>query len=166
MSKVMAVNAGSSSLKFQLFEMPEEKVLVAGNIERIGMEDAIVTFKFNGTKKKDIMPILDHNVAVDILLKGLIENGIVKSLDEINGVGHRVVQGGAIFKKSESVNEQVAKDVEDLAELAPLHNKANINGYKVKDIIETKRIGIDYAEEYALKPWRFYIKDNIFISKK
>ena len=130
MSKVMAVNAGSSSLKFQLFEMPEEKVLVAGNIERIGMDDAIVTFKFNGTKKKEIMPIKDHNVAVNILLKGLIENGILKSLDEINGVGHRVVQGGAIFKKSEIVTEQVAKDVEDLAELAPLHNRANINGYK------------------------------------
>ena len=130
MSKVMAVNAGSSSLKFQLFEMPEEKVLVAGAIERIGMDDAIVTFKFNGEKKKSIQPIKDHGVAVDILLKGLVENGIVKSLNEIEGVGHRVVQGGAIFKKSEVVTEQVAKDVEDLAELAPLHNKANINGYK------------------------------------
>ena len=130
MSKIIAVNAGSSSLKFQLFEMPEEKVLVQGLIERIGMEDAVVTLKYDGQKKSKTLPILNHAVAVEILLNSLVEENIVASLTEINGVGHRVVHGGEKFAASTVITEEVANTIEELKDLAPLHNPANLTGYE------------------------------------
>ena len=130
MSKIIAVNAGSSSLKFQLFEMPEEKVLVQGLIERIGMEDAVVTLKYDGQKKSKTLPILNHAVAVEILLNSLVEENIVASLNEINGVGHRVVHGGEKFAASTVITEEVANTIEELKDLAPLHNPANLTGYE------------------------------------
>ena len=130
MSKIIAVNAGSSSLKFQLFEMPEEKVLVQGLIERIGMEDAVVTLKYDGQKKSKTLPILNHAVAVEILLNSLVEETIVASLNEINGVGHRVVHGGEKFAASTVITEEVANTIEELKDLAPLHNPANLTGYE------------------------------------
>ena len=130
MSKIIAVNAGSSSLKFQLFEMPEEKVLVQGLIERIGMEDAVVTLKYDGQKKSKTLPILNHAVAVEILLNSLVEEKIVSSLNEINGVGHRVVHGGEKFAASTVITEEVANTIEELKDLAPLHNPANLTGYE------------------------------------
>jgi acetate kinase len=130
MSKVMSINAGSSSLKFQLFEMPEEKVLVSGLIERIGFEDAYFTIKVNGEKIKKVLPIKDHKQGVAILLESLIENKIIKSLDEINGVGHRMVQGGDLFKESVVVKEDTIALVSQFNDLAPLHNPAAIVGYE------------------------------------
>ena len=100
MTKVMAVNAGSSSLKFQLFNMPSEDVITSGIVERIGMEDAIFTIKYNGEKKTDTCSIPDHQVAVDMLLKALVEEGVVQELSEINAVGHRIVHGGEYFNDS------------------------------------------------------------------
>ena len=130
MSKVMSINAGSSSLKFQLFEMPEEKVLVSGLIERIGFEDAYFTIKVNGEKVKKVLPIKDHKRGVDILLESLIEHKVIASLDEINGVGHRMVQGGAMFKESVVVKEDTIALVSQFNDLAPLHNPAAIVGYE------------------------------------
>ncbi len=130
MSKVMSINAGSSSLKFQLFEMPQEEVLVSGLIERIGFEDAYFTIKINGKKDKKVLPIKDHKAGVDILLNSLIENNIIKSLDEINGVGHRMVQGGDKFKESVKVEENTIAQVSEFNDLAPLHNPAAIVGYE------------------------------------
>ena len=130
MSKIMAVNAGSSSLKFQLYQYPQEQVLVSGIIERIGLDDSVVTFKFNGQKKQNTQPIKDHKVAVEILLKKLIDERILSNLNEIDGVGHRVVHGGEAFSKSVVIDDKVAKIIEDLSDLAPLHNPANVIGYK------------------------------------
>ena len=130
MSKIIAVNAGSSSLKFQLFEMPEEKVLVQGLIERIGMQDAVVTLKYDGQKKSKTLPILNHAVAVEILLNSLVEEKIVASLNEINCVGHRVFHGGEKFAASTVISEEVANTIEELKDLAPLHNPANLTGYE------------------------------------
>ena len=129
MSKVMSINAGSSSLKFQLFEMPEEKVLVSGLIERIGFEDAYFTIKVNGEKIKKVLPIKNHQVGVEILLNSLIENKVIASLDEINGVGHRMVQGGDKFTQSVKVEEDTITQVSEYNDLAPLHNPAAIVGY-------------------------------------
>lgn len=129
MSKIIAFNAGSSSLKFQLFEMPEETVLVAGVIERIGMDDAVVNLKFGGAKKTRTLPIANHTEAVAILLDVLISEKIVSSLQEINGVGHRMVHGGEEFAQSAIITEKVAHSIENLSELAPLHNPANLTGY-------------------------------------
>lgn len=126
--KIMAVNAGSSSLKFKLFEMPEEKVITEGNVERIGLEDAYFTIKINGEKQKEVLPIKDHSEAVSKLLKELIARNIVKSLDEIAGVGHRIVQGGWYFKDSELVTDEVKTKIEELIPLAPLHNGPHLVG--------------------------------------
>ncbi len=130
MSKVMAVNAGSSSLKFKLFEMPEEKVLTDGVVERIGMDDAIFTIRVNGEKVKTVLPIKDHNQAVNMLLEALISHGIVKSMDEINGVGHRVLHGGEKYADSAVITTEVAQDIIDMKDLGPLHMMANYTGYK------------------------------------
>jgi len=130
MSKIIAINAGSSSLKFQLFEMPSEKVLTKGLVERIGLEDSIFTITVNGEKQTEVTNIPDHGVAVNMLLNKLTENGILKSLDEISGIGHRVVHGGEKFDDSAVITEQVLAEIENLSELAPLHNPAHVVGIK------------------------------------
>ena len=136
MTKVMAVNAGSSSLKFKLYEMPEEKVLCSGIAERIGHEDGIFTIKYNDQKDTKILPILDHSRAVELLVEGLIEKGIVKSIDEIQAVGHRIVQGGKYFSHSEIFNKDTEDKIESLIPLAPLHNKAHLVGFRAfRDVL-------------------------------
>ena len=129
MSKIISVNAGSSSLKFQLFEMPSEEVLTSGIVEKIGFEDAIFTIKVNGEKIKKVLPIPDHTKAVSMLLEALVEYKIVNSLDEITGAGHRAVHGGEIFKESVPVTEDVVEKFASLNDLAPLHNPAGLVGY-------------------------------------
>lgn len=129
MSKIIAVNAGSSSLKFQLFEMDNEFVITSGVIERIGFEDAIFTIKYSDNKDTVVAPIENHKVAVDLLLKTLIDKSIVSSLDEIKGVGHRVVQGGAYYDASAVINDEVIGHIDELKALAPLHNPAHLTGY-------------------------------------
>jgi len=136
MAKIMAVNAGSSSIKFQLLEMPEEKLIASGQLEKIGTiidgENApgIFTIKFNGEKFETHPVLKDHAVGVDLLLKGLIEHNIVKDLKEIDGVGHRIVQGGEFFKDSCIATDEVDDIILDLAKIAPLHNKAHVVGIK------------------------------------
>lgn len=130
MVKVIAVNAGSSSLKFQLFEMPEEKVITSGIIERIGFEDANFEIKVDDEKIKVTSSIPDHGVAVDMLLKALVDYKIVSTLTEIEAVGHRIVHGGEYFNDSVKVNDDVVNKVEELCELAPLHNPAHLVGYR------------------------------------
>ena len=128
--KIIAVNAGSSSLKFQLLTMPEEHEITSGLVERIGYDNAVFSIKVNGEKIKKEQSILNHKVAVELVIKGLLENKIIESLEEINGVGHRVVQGGEIFKDSVVIDDQVIEDIKSLNDLAPLHNPANITGIK------------------------------------
>ncbi len=130
MTKIISVNAGSSSLKFQLFEMPQEEVLTSGIVERIGFEDAMFTIKVNGEKVKKTLPIPDHEKAVALLLDALVEHKIVESLEDIKGCGHRAVHGGEIFKESVSVNEEVVEQFSSLNDLAPLHNPAGLVGYR------------------------------------
>lgn len=130
MSKIMAVNAGSSSIKFQLLEMPAEKVITSGVMERIGLAEGIFTIKYDG-KKEVTNPVLPtHAEGVQLLLETLVEKGIVKDLKEISGVGHRVVQGGEYFKDSSLVDDKVIDKIAELADLAPLHNPAHIIGIK------------------------------------
>ncbi len=126
MSKTIAINAGSSSLKWQLYQMPEEIVLAAGIIERIGLNDAISTVKYDGKKETETLDIPDHTVAVKILLEDLLKHGIIKEYTEITGVGHRVVAGGEIFKESTVIGEKEIQQIEELSALAPLHNPAHV----------------------------------------
>ena len=120
MTKTIAINAGSSSLKWQLYQMPEEKVLAKGLIERIGLKDSISTVKFDGRSEQQILDIENHTQAVNI----------IKAYDEITGVGHRVVAGGEYFKESTVVEGDVLEKVEELSLLAPLHNPANAAGVR------------------------------------
>ncbi len=129
MSKVIAVNAGSSSLKFQLFEMNNESVITSGVIERIGLEDSVFTIKYNGEKDVQTLPIPTHKEAVALLLDTLIKKEIVKDLNEIRGVGHRIVQGGSYFKESAVIDDYVVDKIDELKALAPLHNPAHLIGY-------------------------------------
>lgn len=172
MTKIMAVNAGSSSLKFQLFNMPEETVITSGAVERIGFEDAIFTIKVNGEKIKTVCPIKDHTVAVNMLLAALVDHKIVASYDEIDACGHRVVQGGPYFKDSCVVDEDSEAKVEELIELAPLHNKANLIGMRsFREALPKARhifvfdtaFHMTMDEErylYAL-PYEYYTKHNV-----
>lgn len=126
--KVIAINAGSSSLKFQLFSMPDETSLCQGLVERIGLEDAIFTIKFNGNKASKTIGIADHQQAVDMLLTSLIEHRIVSDLKQIQGVGHRVAHGGEFFPDSAIINDDAIEKITRLSDLAPLHNPVNLTG--------------------------------------
>lgn len=125
---ILSVNAGSSSLKFTGFEMPSEDVLISGVFERIGIDNSFYTIKVNGEKIKKEVELPNHKVAFEILIKELMDNKIVESLDEIKGVGHRIVQGGAYFDKTVIADEDAVSKIDELASLAPLHNLAAIVG--------------------------------------
>lgn len=130
MSKTIAINAGSSSLKFTLFEMPEEQVISSGIIERIGLKDSIFTTKYNGEKYNIVEDIENHEIAIQKVLDKLIELNVIENYEEIEGVGHRVVAGGEDFKESALIDNDVLAKIERLADLAPLHNPANATGIK------------------------------------
>lgn len=127
---VLSVNAGSSSLKFQAYDMPEETVLISGVFERIGMKESFYTIKLNGEKIKKEVELNNHERALELVIEELLENNIVKSLDEIKAIGHRIVQGGSYFNKTEEMTDENIKKVRELASLAPLHNPAAIKGIK------------------------------------
>ena len=140
--KVLSVNAGSSSLKFQLYEMPEEKVLISGVFERIGIDAPFYTIKINGEKIRKEVELPNHKVAFEILVKELMDYKVVESLDEIKGIGHRVVQGGDYFNKTVVIDDEVIAKIDELSTLAPLHNPAAITGIKaaqavVPDAVQT-----------------------------
>ena len=127
---VLSINAGSSSLKFQAYDMPEETALISGVFERIGMKESFYTIKINGEKIKKEVELKNHERAMELAMEELIENGIVSSLDEIKAIGHRIVQGGPYFDKSEEMTEENIKKVKELSILSPLHNPAAVSGIK------------------------------------
>ncbi len=142
--KILAVNCGSSSLKFQMYEMPEEKVLISGVFERIGIDNSFYSYKLNGEKIKKQAYLKDHKEAVKILLDELISNKIVESLSEIKGIGHRVVQGADKFDKSVLITDDVIKTIDELSALAPLHNPAAIVGINafMKAVKDAKHVAV------------------------
>ncbi|PNZ71048.1 acetate kinase [Staphylococcus croceilyticus] len=131
MSKlVLAINAGSSSLKFQLIRMPEEELVTKGLIERIGIKDSIFTVEVNGEKVKEVRDIKDHEEAINIMLDSFKKHGIIDDINDIVGTGHRVVHGGELFPESALVTDEVEQQIESLSELARLHNPANLMGIR------------------------------------
>ena len=139
---VLSVNAGSSSLKFQAFDMPEENVLISGTFERIGMKESFYTIKVNGEKIKNEVELKNHERAFEILMEELLENNIVKNLNEIKAIGHRIAHGGPFFDKTEEMTDENIKKVKELSTLAPLHNPPAITGIKaakavVPDALQT-----------------------------
>ena len=185
--KILSVNAGSSSLKFRLYEMPEENLLISGVFERIGIEGSFYTIKYNGEKIKKEVNLVDHSVAVRILMEELINMGIISSLDEIEGVGHRMVHGGQEFTESVVLTEDVLDRVAKYNELAPLHNPANIMGVKafMKALPNTIQVGVfdtafhttmkeaeylypvpyEWYEKYGVRKYGFHGTSHRFINK-
>ena len=126
--KILSVNAGSSSLKFTLFDMNDESVIASGNFERIGIDGSNYCIKYNGEKIIEDIELNNHTDAVKALLEKLVALEIIKSLDEIDGIGHRIVSGGSKYSESVIVTDEVIKDIEKLKEFAPLHNPAHLLG--------------------------------------
>ena len=126
--KILVVNAGSSSLKFQLFEMPEEKVIISGYIEKVGIEWSFWNTKVNGQKIKGEKDLKNHTEAVQVMLDELLKYHAVESLDEIKGVGHRVLHGGEKYSDSILIDDEVVQSVKDLMKLGPLHHPGNLAG--------------------------------------
>ena len=126
--KIISINAGSSSLKYSLFNMDDESVISSGVFERIGIDGSKYTIKYNGEKIEQEIEINTHTDAVKMLLEKLVDLGIIKSLDEISGVGHRIVHGGSKYSESVLVTDEVIEDIGNLKEFAPLHNPAHLLG--------------------------------------
>jgi len=138
MKKIMSINAGSSSLKFQLLSMPEEKVITKGVIERIGFSKAMFNMSINGNKVKEVLAIYNHSDAVRILLSKLKEYKAVEEFDEIAGIAHRVVHGGEKFVDSVIIDDEVIRAIEEVSDLAPLHNPVNLVGIRAfREILPT-----------------------------
>ena len=128
--KILVLNSGSSSLKYQVIDMETEKVLAKGYFERIGQPNSFLTHKVNGEKHKFEHPSENHEVAIQFVLNTLLDNqyGVLKSLDELGGIGHRVVHGGEKFSKAVIIDDEVLQEIKECVDLAPLHNPASILG--------------------------------------
>ncbi|RDY71227.1 MULTISPECIES: acetate kinase [Halobacillus] len=187
-NKILAINAGSSSLKFQLIEMPEETVITKGLVERIGLNDAVFTIEVNDEKDETVTDIPDHGEAVKMLLDKLTANGIIDSLDEINGVGHRVVHGGERFSESVLITDEVIKEIEEVSDLAPLHNPANLTGINAfREVLPNVphvavfdtafhqsmpeqsylySLPYEYYEEYGIRKYGFHGTSHKYVSER
>ena len=130
--KILVINCGSSSLKYSLIDMENEKVLAKGNFERIGQYNSVITHKINGEKYKKEIYVYSHEEALKVVMNELINKDypVIKSFDEIGAVGHRVVHGGERFKESTIIDEDVIKGIEDAVKFAPLHNPAHLQGIR------------------------------------
>ncbi len=188
MSKIFSVNAGSSSLKFQINIMPEEECVAEGLVERIGLDNSIVTIKYNGEKFEETLDIADHSAAVKIVLDKVVSLKIVEDLSEINGVGHRIVHGGEKFSKSAIITDEVLAAIEEVSDLAPLHNPANIVGYHafkeaLPDVIHVAvfdtafhqtmpkesyvyPIPMEYYENYGVRRYGFHGTSHKYVSER
>ena len=143
---ILVLNAGSSSIKYQVIEMPSQTVKCVGLVERIGFEDAIFTHEKNDEKYSEIVSILNHEIGLQRIAKTLLDAkiGVINSVDEIEAVGHRVVHGGNKFSETVIITEDVKNNIHDLFDLAPLHNPANLKGIEIAETIFTsaKQIAI------------------------
>ena len=136
--KILVLNCGSSSIKYKLYDMDGEKVLAQGGVERIGIDGSFIKVKLpNGDKKKIESPLPTHKEGVALVFKCLLdpEIGAIKSLDEIDAVGHRIVQGGDLFEQSCIVTPEVEKGIESLIDLAPVHNAGHLRGIRAVDAL-------------------------------
>lgn len=174
MKKILVLNCGSSSIKYALYDMTDQSVITSGGIEKIGLPDSFITVKLNGEKHKMQKPIAEHTAGVqwifDVLTKG--EYAVLKRLDELDAVGHRMVHGGEKFNKSVLLTPEVMEAFAACNDLAPLHNPANIKGVNAVTALlpNIPQVGVfdtafhqtmpDYAYMYAL-PYELYQKYGV-----
>ncbi|WP_433763384.1 acetate/propionate family kinase [Flavobacterium ginsenosidimutans] len=135
--KILIINSGSSSIKYQLMVMPENEVICSGMIDRIGLETSNITFKTAVASREETLPIPNHKVGLQKVANMLLdaEKGVIKSTSEISAVGHRVVHGGSDFSATVKIDDKVKEKIKQLFELAPLHNPANLEGINVAEEI-------------------------------
>ena len=186
--KILTVNAGSSSLKFNCIELPSEKELISGYFEKIGISGSFYNIKMNGTKTKKEVELKNHNDAVEYLKEELLSNGIVTSLTEIDAVGHRLVHGGDKFKESVLITDEVLKECESFNDLAPLHNPAMLSCIRAfkSSLPETPMVGVfdtsfhqtipevnylysipyDWYKNYGIRKYGFHGTSHKYITKK
>ena len=185
--KILTVNAGSSSLKFNMIELPEERELISGYFEKIGLSGGIYSIKINGSKIKKEADMRDHKDAIELLIKELLDNKIIKSLEEIEGIGHRLVHGGDKYASSVVITDDVINTVKELSSLAPLHNPANILGVEAfrEALPNTPMVGVfdtafhqtmgeeqylysvplDWYKEYQIRKYGFHGTSHKYITK-
>lgn len=188
MSNVLAINAGSSSLKFQLIKMPDEEVMAKGLVERIGLPEAVFTIEVNDKEDKFVGDIPNHEEAVKKLLASLTDTGVISSLDELDAIGHRVVHGGEKFSDSVKLTDEVIQSIEEVSELAPLHNPANLTGINAfKEILPNVpmvavfdtafhqtmpessylySLPYDYYEDYGIRKYGFHGTSHKYVSQR
>ena len=173
--KILVLNCGSSSIKYKLYDMEGEKVLAQGGVERIGLDGAFIKVTLPSGEKRQIMHDMpDHKEGVNVVFKALLdpEMGALKSLDEIDAVGHRIVQGGDKFNQSMLVDKSVEEGIEELCDLAPVHNAGHLKGIRAVDALMPKTPQVvvfdnafhstmpDYAYLYAI-PYELYEKYHV-----
>lgn len=189
--KVLVINCGSSSLKFQLIDSESESCLAKGLCERIGIEGSMITYApEGGEKEKNVTPMPDHTEAIRLVLEALTnpKTGVVKSLDEIGAVGHRVVHGGEKFAQSVVIDDEVMKAIEECNDLAPLHNPANLIGINACKALmpETPMVAVfdtafhqtmpeeaymyglpyEYYQKYKIRRYGFHGTSHSYVSKR
>ena len=186
--KILAVNAGSSSFKFKLLELPERKELASGLFEKVGIDGSFYTIKYNGEKITKEVSLPNHLEAVKILMEELVNMGIINSLQEIEGVGHRIAHGGQEYTESVVLTEEVLEGIDRYTELAPLHNPANIMGVRafMKELPNAIQVGVfdtafscssldeanylyavpyEWYTEYGVRKYGFHGTSHKFINK-
>lgn len=190
--KILVLNCGSSSIKYQLIDMDEKNhsVLAKGLLERIGLEMGEFTHKWNGQKHYEQLPIPNHTEGIKIVLAALTnaEYGVIKSLDEVNAVGHRVAHGGEKFTKSVRINDEVIQGIKDLCDLAPLHNPGSLQGIAAMQevlpgipmaaVFDTSfhatmppeaylyAVPFEYYEKYRVRRYGFHGTSHKFVAEK
>lgn len=185
--KLLSVNAGSSSLKFTLIDMPAQNTIASGLFEKIGLTGSRYTIKYNGEKYTNEVAMIDHSVAVKILMDELVKLNIISSLNEIEGVGHRIVHGGQEFTSSVVLNDEILDRISKYNELAPLHNPANIMGVRafMQALPNAIQVGVfdtsfhttmketeylypvpyEWYEKYSVRKYGFHGTSHRFIDK-
>ncbi|WP_233897316.1 acetate/propionate family kinase [Tenacibaculum piscium] len=171
--KILVINSGSSSIKYQLIEMPTQKVICVGLIERIGLEKSVVHYKSEENKSKEVLEIKNHKEGLQKVVNLLLDEkiGVLTDTNQINVVAHRVVHGGDSFKKTAIATSEVKKKIEDLFSLAPLHNPANLEGIKVaetifKEAIQVASFDTAFHQTIPIKAYKFAIPNKFLTENK
>ncbi len=188
--KILVLNCGSSSIKFQLVEMPKEEVLIKGYYERVGTDEAFVTFKYRGEKDKYEIPVLNHEEGIKVILEKLLDSkyDVLKDISEIVAVGHRLVHGGEKFAKSVLIDDEVIAQVEKLIQLAPLHNPSCLAGVNAMSkilpdvpmvaVFDTSfhqtmppvsyiyNIPYEYYEKYSIRKYGFHGTSHRYVGNR
>lgn len=188
--QVLVINSGSSSIKFQVFIMPSEEVKCSGLVERIGLDNAVISYKINGVKHEQTTNIPNHKVGLELVAQYLMDEkiGVIQSEDDIDAVGHRVVHGGSTFAETVLIDDEVKEKIKELYSLAPLHNPANLEGILVAENIfsnakqiavfdtafhqtmpqEAYKYAIDntFLEEHQIRAYGFHGTSHKYVSEK